>query len=79
MTPTTTYQLFIGAGTHGINTTTTAGTGYTMIAVATEDHVTHQPLATEYQVRTAATGTAATFNLGTSAGWAMNGAVFKHK
>jgi hypothetical protein len=79
MTPTTTGQLFIGAGTHGVNTTTRAGTGFTMIAIATEDALSHQPLAMEYQVRAAATPTAATFGLGASMGWSMNGAVFKHK
>ena len=79
MTPTAPGQLFIGAGTHGGTTTTTAGTGYTMVAVATEDSATHQPLATEYQVRAAATATAATFRLAAGYSWAVNGAVFKHK
>jgi hypothetical protein len=79
MTPSGTGQLIIGAGTHGGSTTTTAGAGFTMIAIATEDSVTHQPLAMEYQVLAGSAATPATFRLATSYGWAMNGAIFKLK
>ena len=79
MTPTNAGDLVIGSGTHNGNTVTTAGSGFTMIAIPTEDSNTHQPLAMEYRVLTGTPATAATFSLGTSYGWTQNGALFKHK
>jgi hypothetical protein len=78
MTPATTGELLIGSGTHDGTTTTTAGAGSTMIAVA-EDSVTQQPLAMEYRVLTTTAATPATFTLASGFQWAQNGALFKHK
>jgi hypothetical protein len=79
MTPTVTSDLAIGAGTHDATTVTTAGTGFTMIAIATEDGNTHQSLAMEYQILTGTTAVNARFNIAASAPWAQCGALFKHK
>lgn len=77
MTPLQSGELVIGSGTHNGNTVTTAGSGFTMIAVPTEDSNTHQPLAMEYQVLNSVTPTAATFTLATAYAWTQNGALFK--
>jgi hypothetical protein len=77
MTPSLSGELFIGSGTHNGNTVTTAGPGFTMIAVPTEDSNTHQPLAMEYQVLNGTPQTAATFNLATGYPWTQNGVLFK--
>ena len=77
MTPSVTGELVIGSGTHNGNTVTTAGPGFTMIAVPTEDSNTHQPLAMEYQVLSGNRQTAATFNLAVGYPWTQNGVLFK--
>ena len=79
MTPTLAGNLLIGSGTHNGNAVTGAGAGFTMIAVATEDSNTHQPLAMEYQVLSGNQQTSTSFSLSTGYGWAQNGAIFKHK
>ena len=79
MIPSLTNELVIGSGTHNGNTTTSAGAGFTMIAVPTEDSNTHQPLAMEYRVLSGAQQTNATFSLSTGYTWTQNGALFKSK
>jgi hypothetical protein len=79
MTPTVTGDLAIGAGTHDVTTTTTAGTGFTLVAPPQEDGNTHQPLAMEYQVLTGTAAVNARFTIANSAPWAQCGALFKHK
>jgi hypothetical protein len=79
MTPSMSGELVIGSGTHNGNTVTTAGSGFTMIAVPTEDSNSHQPLAMEYQVLSGNQQTTATFNLAVGFSWTQNGALFKHK
>ena len=79
MTPSLAGDLAIGSGTHNGTTVTTAGTGFTMVAIATETSNNRQPLAMEYQVLTGTPQTAATFRLGASIAWTQNGALFKHK
>jgi O-glycosyl hydrolase len=77
MTPSLAGELVIGSGTHNGTTVTTAGSGFTMIAIPTEDSATHQPLAMGYQVLSGSQSVSATFNLGTSYRWIQNGALFK--
>jgi YVTN family beta-propeller protein len=77
MTPSTSGDLVIGAATHGFTTTTTAGAGFTMLAVATEDDAAHQPLATEYQTLAGTNPIAASFSLAASGSWLVNAALFK--
>lgn len=79
MIPSLTNELVIGSGTHNGNTTTSAGAGFTMIAVPTEDSNTHQPLAMEYRVLSGTQQTNATFSLSTGYTWTQNGALFKSK
>ena len=81
MTPVMTGELVIGSGTHNGNTVTSAGTGFSMIAIPTEDSNTHQPLAMEYQVLSGATvqPVSAAFRLAAGYPWTMNGALFRHK
>jgi hypothetical protein len=70
-------DLLIGSGTHNGNTTTSAGPGFTMIAVATEDSVSHQPLAMEFQVLPGTQPVAASFMLANGYPWTQNGALFR--
>jgi len=77
MTPSAAGDLVIGAGTHDATTVTTAGIGFSMIVIATEDGDSHQSLAMEYQVLAGASPLAATFSLAASAPWAQAGALFK--
>jgi len=77
MTPNTLGSLVIGSGTHNGNTVTTAGSGFTMLSIPTEDSNTHQPLAMEYQVLSGTQQIASKFNLATSYPWTMNGVIFK--
>jgi len=79
MTPSLAGDFVIGSGTYNGNTVTSAGSGFTMIAVPTEDSNTHQPLAMEYQILGGSQPVSATFNLGTSYPWTQAGALFKHK
>ena len=79
MTPSMTGELIIGSGTHNGNTITTAGTGFSIIAIPTEDSDTHQPLAMEYRVLAGTSPTSAVFGLATGYPWTMNGALFRHK
>jgi hypothetical protein len=79
MTPSLAGDLVIGSGTHAGNTVTTAGSGFTMIAIPTEDSNTHQPLAMDYQVLSGSQAVSATFKLGTGYPWTQNGALFKHR
>ena len=79
MTPTLAGNLAIGSGTHNGNAVTSAGPGFTMIAIPTEDSNTHQPLAMEYQILSGNQQISTIFNLSTGYGWAQNGAIFKHK
>jgi hypothetical protein len=67
----------IGAGTHDATTQTTPGAGFAMVAIATEDKTTYQPLAMEYRVLVGTSAAAATFNLGVSTTWAQTGVLFK--
>ena len=78
MTPGAAGNLVIGCGTHNTTTVTTAGTGFTMIAIPTEDSHVNQPLAMEYKISNGQQ-TAATFNLSAGYPWAQNGAIFKYK
>ena len=77
MAPSLAGDLVIGSGTHNGNTVTTAGSGFTLIAVPTEDSNTHQPLAMEYQVLSGNQQTTATFNLAVGYPWTQNGVLFK--
>jgi hypothetical protein len=79
MTPSQAGELVIGSGTHNGNTVTSAGSGFTMLAIPTEDSNTHQPLAMEYQVLSGSQQTTAVFNLSTGYTWTQNGALFKPK
>ena len=79
MIPSLANELVIGSGTHNGNSTTSAGSGYTMIAIPTEDSNTHQPLAMEYRVLSGVQQTNATFSLSTGYSWTQNGALFKSK
>jgi len=79
MAPSLAGDLVIGSGTHNGNTVTTAGPGFTLIAVPTEDSNSHQPLAMEYQVLSASQQITATFSLAVGYPWTQNGALFKHK
>ena len=79
MIPSLANELVIGSGTHNGNTTTSAGAGFIMIAIPTEDSNTHQPLAMEYQVLSGVPQTNATFSLNTGYTWTQNGALFKSK
>jgi|GEM_PF-894273 len=76
-TPTASGDLLIGAGTHDAVVTTTAGTGFTMIADATEGASGQQPLAMEYQILSGSAATSTSFKLSSSTSWAQNGALFK--
>jgi hypothetical protein len=77
MTPSQAGDLVIGSGTHNGTTVTTAGSGFTMIAIPTENSATYQPLAMEYQVLSGSQSVSATFNLGAGYSWTQNGALFK--
>jgi O-glycosyl hydrolase len=77
VTPTTATDLLIGAGTHNLSTITSAGSGFTLIGVATEDSSNHQPLAMEYKFLTSTSPVAATFSLPASGDWSQNAALFK--
>ena len=77
MTATVSGDLVIGTGTHDATIVTTAGSGFSMIAIATDDGNTHQSLATEYKVLGTASATTANFALSASAPWAQAGAMFK--
>lgn len=77
LTPSVTGDLMIIAGTHDDTLVTTAYAGSTMIAVATENCTTNQPLAMAYQILNTTSPTPARFNLSASAPWAQNGALFK--
>jgi hypothetical protein len=79
MTPSAAGELVIGSGTHNGNTVTSAGSGFTMLAIPTEDSNTHQPLAMEYQVLSTSLQTTAVLNLITGYTWTQNGALFKPK
>jgi hypothetical protein len=48
-----------------------------MIAVATEDSASHQPLAMEYKILSSANPVAANFSLAASGDWVQNAALFK--
>ena len=77
LTPTVAGDLMIAAGTHEATLVTSAYAGSTMIAIATENSSTNQPLAMSYQVLTTTTPTPARFNMSASAPWAQAGALFK--
>ena len=77
LAPTVAGDLMISAGTHEATLVTSAYPGSTMIAIATEDSDTNQPLAMAYQVLTTTAPTPARFNLSASAPWAQAGALFK--
>jgi hypothetical protein len=79
MIPSVAGELIIGSGTHNGNTVTSEGSGFTMIAVPTEDSDTHQPLAMEYRVLSGNQQATAVFNLSTAYAWTQNGALFKSK
>ncbi len=79
MTPSLAGDLVIGSGTHNGNTVTTAGTGFSMLAIPTEDSNSHQPLAMEYQILSGNAQTSSTFSLANAYPWAQNGALFKHQ
>src|SRR5262245_29740043 len=73
LTPSVAGDLLIGAGTHDATTLTTSGSGFTMVAIATENNTTYQPLAMEYRILADTAAAAATFNLGVSTTWAQTG------
>ena len=77
MTPAVAGELAIGGGTHNVTTTTSAGAGFTLVAVAQEDSSTNQPGAMDYQVLTGTSAVAATFSLAASGFWMQSGALFK--
>jgi PKD repeat protein len=77
MTPTTAGDLVIGSNTHDATTVTTAGSGFSMIAIATEDGNTHQSLASEYALGASGSPQPAIFSLAATAPWAQVGAMFK--
>ncbi len=77
MTPARGGELVIGSGTHNGSTVTTAGTGFTMIAIPTEDSNTHQPLAMEYMVLSGISQTSPGFSLARGYSWTQNGVLFK--
>jgi hypothetical protein len=79
MTPSQVGELVIGSGTHNGNTVTNAGSGFTMLAIPTEDSNTHQPLAMEYQVLSGSQQITAVLSLSTGYSWTQNGALFKSK
>ena len=79
MTPGMTGGLIIGSGTHNGTSITSAGSGFSMIAIPTEDSNTHQPLAMEYQILSGTAPTSAAFGLTTGYPWTMNGALFRRK
>jgi len=72
-------DLVIGSGTHNGNTITSAGSGFSIIAIPTEDSNTHQPLAMEYRVLSGTEPASAVFGLATGYPWTMNGALFKRR
>jgi hypothetical protein len=77
LTPSVAGDLLIGAGTHDATTVTTAGSGFTMVAIATENKTTYQPLAMEYRILVGTAPVAATFSLGTSTTWAQTAVLFR--
>ncbi|MGE5647066.1 MAG: beta strand repeat-containing protein [Acidobacteriota bacterium] len=77
LTPTVAGDLVIGAGTHDGVRVTNAGSGFAMIAVATEDSDNYQPLAMEYKLATTTAEVAATFSLSNDDQWAQAGALFR--
>ncbi|MGC4050554.1 MAG: DUF4082 domain-containing protein [Paludibaculum sp.] len=77
MTPTAAGDLVIGVGTHDSTDVTSAGTGFTLVAVTNENSSTYQPLAMDYKIQATATAVAATFSLSKSDSWAQAGALFK--
>jgi large repetitive protein len=79
MTATALGDLIIGSGTHDVATTTTAGAGFTMVAIATESAANNQPHAMEYQIGLATTPVSAGFTIAAGAPWAQCGALLKHK
>jgi hypothetical protein len=76
MAPTMAGVLVIGAGTHNGNTTTNAGSGFTMVAIAIDNADDYQPLAMEYRVLSGTDTVAATFSLADSQEWTQVGALF---
>jgi hypothetical protein len=77
MTPSQAGDLLIGGGSHDANTTTSAGTGMTMIGIATEDSDSHQPADMDYRVSANMSPIAGTFSLAGSALWVQNAALFR--
>ena len=77
LTPSVAGDLLIGAGTHDATTLTTPGSGFTMVAIATENNTTYQPLAMEYRILADTTAAATTFSLGAPTTWAQTGVLFK--
>ncbi len=78
LTPTVTGDLVIGTGTHDVsNIVTSPGSGFTMLAIATEEGTSHQPLATEYRVINNTSPLPANFSLSSGGPWAQIGALFK--
>jgi chitodextrinase/sulfur relay (sulfurtransferase) DsrF/TusC family protein len=77
MTPSATGDLVIGAGTHDGTEVTSAGSGFTLIAVTSENSNVYQPLAMEFKIQATTSATAATFSLSKSDTWAQAGALFK--
>ena len=79
MFPASVGDLVIGSGTHNGSTVTSAGPGFTMIAIPTEDSVSHQPLAVEYRIASGTEPVSATFSLAAGCSWIQNGALFRHR
>jgi hypothetical protein len=77
LTPSVAGELLIGAGTHDATTLTTPGSGFTMVAIATENKTTYQPLAMEYRILANTATAATTFNLDASTTWAQTAVLFK--
>lgn len=77
MTPTAAGDLVIGVGTHDGTDVTSAGSGFTLVAVTNENSNTYQPLAMDYKIQATTAAVAATFSLSKSDSWAQAGALFK--
>ncbi|MBI5530722.1 MAG: DUF4082 domain-containing protein [Candidatus Doudnabacteria bacterium] len=77
MTPVATGELVISAGTHDNTEVTSAGSGFTLVAVTNENASTYQPLAMAYKIQTTTSAVAATLSLSKTDNWAQAGALFK--
>lgn len=78
LTPSTASELMVAEYTHDSSGTTSAGSGFTMAAIATDNDSTFQPLAMEYKIVNTTAALAGNFTFtGIAATWAENQAFFK--